>query len=148
MFHQTPATALGFYTYDKSFDKLDGLYNAIYYNNTTLLEKYKSRYSGIKFVIAPDYSLYDDIWEIENENRFTFHSLQVKITSEANEERIKKELDIDFFVAPNGKALPKEFEHWIGSSRRTTLQGKAKNPRLQNVINQFLKISLLQEKTF
>ena len=68
-FHQTPATALGFYTYDKSFDKLDGLYNAIYYNNTTLLEKYKSRYSGIKFVIAPDYSLYDDIWEIENESR-------------------------------------------------------------------------------
>jgi hypothetical protein len=62
-----------------------------------------------------------------------------KITSEANEERIKKELDIDFFVAPNGKALPKEFEHWIGSSRRIALQGKAKNPRLQNVINQLYR---------
>lgn len=68
-YHLTPATALGFYTYDCTFDKLDGLYNALYYNNTKMLKKYKQLYQGIKFVIAPDYSLFDDIWELENESR-------------------------------------------------------------------------------
>lgn len=68
-FHLTPATALGFYSYDRTFDKIDGLYNAIYYNDKRLLKKYKTLYANIKFVIAPDYSLFDDIWMYENECR-------------------------------------------------------------------------------
>ncbi|MCQ2510086.1 MAG: DUF4417 domain-containing protein [Lachnospiraceae bacterium] len=68
-FHQTPATALGFYSYDRTFDKIDGLYNAIYYNDKRLLKKYKKLYADIRFVIGPDYSLFDNIWIYENESR-------------------------------------------------------------------------------
>ncbi len=68
-YHLTPATALGFYTFDKTFDKKDGLFEAIYRNDKNLLEKFKKIYAGINFVIAPDYSLFDDIWRFENESR-------------------------------------------------------------------------------
>lgn len=68
-FHLTLATALGFYSYDLTFDKIDGLYNAIYYKNKRLLEKYKKLYSNIRFVIGPDYSIFDNIWMYENESR-------------------------------------------------------------------------------
>lgn len=68
-FHMTPMTALAFYSYDRTFDKIDGLYNAIYYRDKHLLKKYKELYSGIKFIIGPDYSLFDDIWLYENESR-------------------------------------------------------------------------------
>ena len=40
-YHKTPLTAVAFYTYDRAFDKIDGLFNAIYYKNKRLLEKYK-----------------------------------------------------------------------------------------------------------
>ena len=58
-FHQTQLTALGFYTFDRTFDNIHGLYNAIYYNDVRLLKKYKEMYAGIKFVIGPDYSMFD-----------------------------------------------------------------------------------------
>ena len=68
-FHLTSATAVGFYSYDCTFDKIDGLYNAIYYKNKRLLKKYKEMYADVKFVIAPDYSLFDDVWQWENDSR-------------------------------------------------------------------------------
>ena len=68
-FHLTPNTALAFYTYDNSFDKIDGLYNAIYHRDLHLLNKYKELYAGIRYVVAPDYSLFDDVWRCENESR-------------------------------------------------------------------------------
>ena len=60
-YHLTPTTALSFYSYDRTFDKIDGLYNAIYYNNSKLLYKFKNEYKNINFVIVPDYSLFDNI---------------------------------------------------------------------------------------
>ena len=68
-YHKTPLTAVAFYTYDRAFDKIDGLFNAIYYKNKRLLEKYKKQYKDVAFVIAPDYSMFDDIWHFENEYR-------------------------------------------------------------------------------
>ena len=68
-FHETPLTSVAFYTYDKTFDKIDGLYNAIYYDNRALLAKYESFYKDVSFVIAPDYSMFDDIWQYENQYR-------------------------------------------------------------------------------
>ncbi len=68
-FHLTPATAVGFYSYDRTFDKIDGLFNAIYYKDKRLLKKYKNLYADMKFVIGPDYSLFDNIWNYENESR-------------------------------------------------------------------------------
>ena len=68
-YHLTPLTAVCFYSYDKEIDGINGLYNAIYYNNKRLLEKYKKRYENVSFVIAPDFSMFDDIWHYENEYR-------------------------------------------------------------------------------
>lgn len=65
-YHETTRTAVAFYVYDKSFDKIDGLYNAIYYNDQRLLTKYTKKYKDVAFVIAPDYSMFDDIWKYEN----------------------------------------------------------------------------------
>ncbi|MBR4395944.1 MAG: DUF4417 domain-containing protein [Eubacteriaceae bacterium] len=68
-YHETPLTAVAFYTYDKSFDKIDGLFNAIYYDDKRLLAKYERQYKDVAFVIAPDYSMFDDIWQFENNYR-------------------------------------------------------------------------------
>ena len=65
----TPNTAVAFYAFDKTFDSKNGLYNAIYYQDKRLLKKFRKIYKGVKFVIAPDYSLYDDIWQFENYSR-------------------------------------------------------------------------------
>ena len=68
-FHQSILTALAFYQYDRYFDNFNGLYNAIYYDNSNMLSKFRKQYEGIRFVIAPDYSLFDDMWEPENISR-------------------------------------------------------------------------------
>ena len=65
----THTTALAFYSYDKTFDNKDGLYNAIYYNDRKRLKHFRDRYRDIPFIIAPDYSIFDDIWRFENEHR-------------------------------------------------------------------------------
>ena len=69
LFHHTKLTAVAFYTFDRSFDNIDGLYNAIYYNQIKLLQIYKVRYANIRFIIAPDYSLFDNVWPLENLSR-------------------------------------------------------------------------------
>ena len=68
-FHHTSRTALGFYSYDRSFDKIDGLYNAIYYRDKELLRSFREQYKDIKFVIGPDYSIFDNVWNYENKSR-------------------------------------------------------------------------------
>lgn len=65
-YHKTDLTCLTFYNYDDTFDGIDGLYNAIYYNDKKRLDYYKKRFFGIKFFIAPDYSVCGDIDKAEN----------------------------------------------------------------------------------
>ena len=65
-YHKTRLTCLSFYNYDASFDGIDGLYNAIYYNDKKRLLFYKKRFEGIKFFIMPDYSVCGDIDRAEN----------------------------------------------------------------------------------
>ena len=62
-----------------------------------------------------------------------------EITARENEERIARELMPDFFVGPNGKALPKELKKWIGTSRRNSLLKKARDSKLKNAINQLYR---------
>jgi len=45
---------------------MDGLYNAIYYNDKKRLDYYRKRFEGIKFFISPDYSVCGDIDKAEN----------------------------------------------------------------------------------
>jgi len=62
-----------------------------------------------------------------------------EVTAKENEERIASELEPDFFVGPNGKALPKELKNWIGTSRREELLEKAKDPKVRNAVNQLYR---------
>ena len=68
-YHKTRLTAVCFYSYDYTFDGINGLYNAIYYNDRRLLAKYKERFQGVKYFISPDYSVFADLYEPENQIR-------------------------------------------------------------------------------
>lgn len=59
-YNKTNNTCVAFYQYDHIFDGIHGLYNSIIYQDTNRLEKYKERFNNVKYIIAPDYSLYGD----------------------------------------------------------------------------------------
>lgn len=65
-YNRTKNTAVCFYQYDKVFDGIKGLYNAIYYHNEKLLNRYKDRFKNVKYVIEPDYSQCGDLPFAEN----------------------------------------------------------------------------------
>lgn len=65
-YNKTAATAVSFYQFDDAFDGEKGLYNAIYYNNTNLLQKYISRFKNVRIFISPDYSELGDVHIIES----------------------------------------------------------------------------------
>lgn len=68
-YFKTKNTIISFYQYDTKFDGINGLFNAIYYNDSKLLNKYKERFKGCKIFISPDYSQCGDIENIENIHR-------------------------------------------------------------------------------
>lgn len=63
---KTNNTCVCFYEYDKAFDYKNSLFNAIYYNDINLLNKYKERFKDVLYFISPDYSLCGDIPEVIN----------------------------------------------------------------------------------
>ena len=65
-YHKTDRTFVCFYQYDVKLDNKHGIFEAIYHNDVKLLEKYKKRFKGVKYAIAPDYSEVGDIPRIEN----------------------------------------------------------------------------------
>ena len=68
-YRKTPLTGICFYSYDRQFDGIEGLYNAIYYDDKRLLARYKERFRDVKFFISPDYSVFADLYEPENQIR-------------------------------------------------------------------------------
>ncbi|SFS10220.1 hypothetical protein, partial [Anaeromicropila populeti] len=46
---------------------------------------------------------------------------------------------IDYFVGPNGKALPSQYKNWIGTNMQEELLSQAENPQLQNAIKQLYR---------
>lgn len=65
-YHRTLFTAVAFFSYDDVFDGQHGLYNAIYYDNKRDLQRFKERFKGVHFAIAPDCSQCGDVDHIEN----------------------------------------------------------------------------------
>lgn len=69
-YFKTPLTAVGFFVDDYKFDSLNGIYYALSTKNKKLLGELRTRFSGCRYVIAPDYSTYSDmplflqIWNI------------------------------------------------------------------------------------
>lgn len=68
-YRKTPLTAVGFWEYDEKFDGYEGLFNAIYYDRKDLLERYRSRYAGVRFLFTPDYSQLGDVSGLEEHYR-------------------------------------------------------------------------------
>lgn len=67
-YHKTANTAVCFYEYDKVFDGQKGLWNSIYYDDKKRLKEYKDRFSGVKYFIMPDYSMFGDGLDTSNAN--------------------------------------------------------------------------------
>lgn len=59
-YKKTENTAICFYQYDHVFDGIHGLYNSIIYKDEKRLAKYRERFKGVKWIVAPDYSLFGD----------------------------------------------------------------------------------------
>ncbi len=69
LYHKTDQTAVCMFEYDNAFDKQNGLCWSIYFNNIKRLDYFKKRFSNVKYIISPDYSLLGDIQKIENLHR-------------------------------------------------------------------------------
>lgn len=69
LYHKTRLTAVGFWEYDEKFDGYEGLFNAIYYDQEDLLERYRSRYAGVRFLFTPDYSQFGEVSDLEEHYR-------------------------------------------------------------------------------
>lgn len=52
-YHKTKNTCVCFYNYDDSFDGRNGLYQAIYWDDTTRLKEFRERFKGVKYFISP-----------------------------------------------------------------------------------------------
>ena len=65
-YNRTENTAVCFFEYDAVFDGRNGLWSAIYYNDTKLLDRYMRRFSKAGCFISPDYSLCGDVPESFN----------------------------------------------------------------------------------
>ena len=59
-YKKTENTAVCFYQYDHVFDGIHGLYNSIVYKDEKRLAKYRERFKDVKWIVAPDYSLFGD----------------------------------------------------------------------------------------
>ena len=59
-YNKTENTCVSFYQYDHVFDGIHGLYNSIIYKDEERLDKFRERFKGVKYIIAPDYSLFGD----------------------------------------------------------------------------------------
>lgn len=70
LYHKSDRTGVAFFLYDKVFAGQNGLGNAIYYNNKRQLDEFRERFSGVRFFIMPDYSLFGDLDPLENLLRF------------------------------------------------------------------------------
>lgn len=68
-YQKTPKTVISFYQFDKEFDGINGLSNAIWYNDKRRLDFFKRRFSNCRYFIAPDYSQCGDIENAENIHR-------------------------------------------------------------------------------
>lgn len=64
-YHKSDKTGVCFYQYDNVFDGICGLFNAIYYNDVSLLKFYKERFKNVYYFIAPDYSQVGDAPVVE-----------------------------------------------------------------------------------
>ena len=59
-YNKTENTCVVFYQYDHVFDGVHGLYNSIIYQDEKRLDEFRKRFKEVKYIVAPDYSLFGD----------------------------------------------------------------------------------------
>ena len=74
-YHKTSRTAVIFAEYDNVIDGINGLWNAIYYNNEKRLNRFKERFKDVRLVVSPDYSMVGDT--IEDFNIINQHKMRI-----------------------------------------------------------------------
>ena len=127
-----------FYQYDVVFDKIDGLFNAIYYQNEKLLKKYKERLSGAKFAIAPDYSQCGDVPKIEN----LYRLFKSRIVS------LWLLLELDIIVIPNiTYANDNYFDVMLDGMENTevvafSVKGAIREPAERKLLQKAIKVTV------
>lgn len=122
LYRRTENTCVCWFKDDSVFDTIDGLYNAIVHKDVTLLKYYKSRYSGVKYFIATDYSLYGDFdfeTVLHNLKKSAVVYMWLTIECEA--------IVFSLMTYSNEKSLDWCFEHiMIGSNVAVSLKGVMK----------------------
>lgn len=137
-YHKTLNTCVCFYQYDDVFDGIKGLYNAIYYNDQSLLKRYKERFKDVKFFIAPDYSQIGDVHMVENLYRqFKSRIVSVWLT-----------MEINGIVIPNiTYSNEKSFEYMLDGFEESNVvafstKGSMRNPKDKNLLLKAIKYTV------
>jgi len=60
-YSKTHNTCVTFFEYDDIFDNNLGLWNAIIHKNKRLLDKFEKRFTNVKYIVCPDYSITGDM---------------------------------------------------------------------------------------
>ncbi len=71
----------------------------------------------------------------------SFEQFNSKIAASNNADRVEKALidQTDYFVGPNGKALPAKYKNWIGTNQRNRLLAHASDVKLQIAIKELYR---------
>lgn len=119
-YRRTEKTCVSFYNYDAAFDGINGIWNAIYYARSELKAYYLKRFEGVRYFIAPDYSLCGDINHIENLHRL----FRARIVS------IWLTLELGAVVIPNiTYSTPKIFPDMLSGMEDCKRSGKLQRQR-------------------
>lgn len=130
-FNKTLNTCVGFYIKDKYFDEIDGLYQAIIYKDIELLKYYKFVLKDVKFLIAPDYSMYGNF-----KDATLIHQLEKQAIVFG-----WMKLELNVIVYPNITYGLKHTYKWCfkniykGSNVALSLKGCIRNGETENLIN-------------
>ena len=130
-FSKTKNTCIGFYIKDKYFDDIDGIYQAIIYKDVKLLKYYKYLLKDVKFIIAPDYSMYGNF-----KDSTLIHQLEKQAIVFG-----WMKLELDAIIYPNITYGLKHTYKWCfkniykGSNVALSLKGCIRNGENENLIN-------------
>lgn len=94
------------------------------------VEGFHTYYAGVLSVLVHNANYPEDVGGMQE---------QAISGKEGAGEPLKGGSEPDFYVGPNGKALPSQYKDWIGTNIQKELLDQAENPQLQNAIKQLYR---------
>lgn len=131
---------LCFYQYDKKFDGINGLFNAIYFNDKKLLSVWNEKLKHYQYIISPDYSICGDVPVLETLYRiFKSRVVESYLVNELNKVVIpnisfvdKSTKEVAFSGIEKGSA--------VAISTKGLLKRKIKQELLDYIINETINV--------